>query len=124
MRPRTRTLAIVGLLILGALRAGAQDAADPSVIRATPGPIRLSLARLENSAPLPASAGSPTSHRRPSFGRRLLGGVAVGALGMALGAIVGAQIPTHCNCDDPRWAMFGASAGLIGGAALGASVGW
>jgi len=126
MRPRTRTLATVGLLILAAVRAGAQDVTDQRGTRAAPGPIRLSLERLENGAPLPVSTGSPSSPRRPSFGRRVLGGVALGALGMVAGAIIGSHVAPSCNCDDPgmEGGIYGASVGLIGGAALGASVGW
>lgn len=125
MRLGATTLATVGLLILATLGAGAQEVADLSGPPA-PGPIRLSLARLESGASIPAVPNVPTSPRRPSFGRRVLGGVAMGAVGMVLGAIVGAQVAPDCHCDDPglEGAMYGGSVGLIGGAALGASVGW
>ena len=55
-----------------------------------------------------------------------MGGVALGALGMVLGFVVGAHIAPDCHCDDPglEGAMDGVAVGLVGGAALGAAIGW
>jgi hypothetical protein len=55
------------------------------------------------------------------FGSAMLGGL----IGIIAGAFVGAHVPAHdCQCDDPGLDEFvyGAFAGSVAGAALGASV--
>jgi hypothetical protein len=127
-RATQRPVAVaVAVVVAAAATAGEASAqtkervlAIPHIAR--PGSIRRSLDRLDYGS-LVLEQAQPTSSKRRSVGRKILGGALGAAGGFFAGGYLGAWIDGECGgCDDPglKGALIGAPIGAVVGGVLGA----
>lgn len=75
--------------------------------------------------PATMAAQAPSTQRKSSVGKKILGGVIGGTVGLFAGGYLGAAIEGDgCHCDDPglQGALIGAPVGMVLGAIFGAVV--
>ena len=117
---------IIAWLIICALWCPANAAAQILTDRATPQPIRQSIANVDLSRlelrQNPQSGAQKPAGRQRSIGRKIAGGAIGGVGGFFAGGYLGAAIDGDCGgCDDPGF--LGALIGAPIGAAIGAILG-